>query len=146
MPSPCTRLDAVSFAGNADYRPETFSEFREEHLDAHDLDPGLSLVARHRDAYAAFLLARRWREEGVGYVDILAVHPDFQRRGLGSALLRASFHRFAAAACGRRSSESPPTIHRALRLYERVGMVARFQAVTYERPVSTPPPSRRRSR
>lgn len=134
-------VDAASFAGNADYRPETFSEFREEHLEAHDLDPGLSLVARHRDAYAGFLLARRWREEGVGYVDILAVHPEFQRRGLGSALLRASFQAFAAAGLRAAQLGVASDNPRALRLYERVGMSARFQALTYERPVSTPIPT-----
>ena len=129
-------LDQSSFSANADFRQETFEEFRDEHLGAHDLDAGLSLVARHGEAYAGFLLARRWGDQGVGFVDILAVHPDHQRRGLGSSLLRAAFHRFAAAGLRDAALGVASDNPRALGLYEGVGMTARHRFDTYERPMS----------
>ena len=128
-------LDAASFSANADYRPETFEVFREEHLGAHDLDPGLSCVVEHDGRLAGFLLARRWRHEGVGFVDILAVHPDYQRRGFGTALLRRAFHGFAAAGLREAQLGVASDNPRARRLYERVGMTTRFQFDTYVRTV-----------
>jgi mycothiol synthase len=129
-------LDQASFSANADFRRETLEEFRDEHLGAHDLDPRLSVVGRHGDDYAGFLLARHWRAEGVGFVDILAVHPDYQRRGLGSSLLRAAFHGFAAAGLHEAALGVASDNPRALGLYEGVGMRARFRFDTYVRPVS----------
>jgi ribosomal protein S18 acetylase RimI-like enzyme len=58
---------------------------------------GLSCVAEHRDSIVGFLLARRRQDEAVGYVDLLVVHPDQRGRGLGTALLRTAFVRFAGA-------------------------------------------------
>ncbi len=125
----------ASFAANADYRPESLTAFREEHLDAHDLAPELSLIAERDGRMIGFLLARRWQDEAVGYVDLLGVAPAHQRRGIGSAMLLTAFGLFADA--GLRSaqlgvaSDNP----RALRLYERAGMSPRFQGDTYERAV-----------
>ncbi len=132
-------LDAASFATAPDYRPQTVQEFREEHLDAHDFAPALSLVAECGQTIVGFLLARRWEDESVGYVDILAVHPHQQHRGLGTALLQTAFGGFAAA--GLRgaqlgvASDNP----RARSLYERVGMAPRFRFDTYERPILVRP-------
>jgi hypothetical protein len=55
-----------------------------------------------------FLLARRWREDAVGYVDLLAVHPQWQRQGLGSSLLEAALTALPQQGFGKRSSASPP--------------------------------------
>jgi mycothiol synthase len=129
-------LDRLSFAANPDYEPETLEAFREEHLEAHDLDPGLSCVAEHGGQLAGFLLARRWDGEAAGFVDVLAVHPDHQRRGLGTALLRRAFARFAAAGLAEAQLGVASDNRRALALYERVGMTPRFRVDTYERPVS----------
>jgi mycothiol synthase len=129
-------LDQASFSANADFRRQTLEEFRDEHLGAHDLDPRLSLVGRHGEDYAGFLLARHWRDEGVGFVDILAVHPDYQRRGLGSSLLRAAFHGFAAAGLREAALGVASDNPRALGLYEGVGMRTRYRFDTYARPVS----------
>jgi mycothiol synthase len=90
-------LDTASFAGAPDYHPESLEAYREEHLGAHDLDPELSRVAELGGQIAGFLLARRWTEAPVGFVDILAVHPDHQRLGIGTKLLVEAFCRFRAA-------------------------------------------------
>jgi len=129
-------VDAASFASRPDYVPEALAEFREEHLEAHDFDPGLSRLAHAGGAVAGFLLARRWDSEGVGYVDILAVEPRYQRRGLGAALLTSAFGVFAAAGLREAQlgvdSDNPHALH----VYERAGMRVRFQTDIYERPVA----------
>ena len=81
----------------------------------------------------------------MGFVDVLAVHPDHQRRGLGSTLLRNSFAGFAAAGLKEAQLGVASDNPRALALYERVGMHARFQTDVYERrspePAAFTPPS-----
>ncbi len=128
-------VNEASFAANADYEPESLPEFCEEHLRAPDLDPELSGVAEHGDGLIGFLLVRRRSDNTVGFVDLLAVHPGRQRRGVGAALLQTAFARLAAT--GLRSAELGVASDnpRALRLYERVGMTTAFRVDTYERPI-----------
>jgi mycothiol synthase len=139
---------AASFAANADYQPESLTAFRQEHLAAHDFDAELSAVAERGERIAGFseqgeriagfLLARRRKGERVGFVDVLAVHPEFQRRGLGTALLLNAFTRFAGAGLAEAQLGVASDNPRALRLYERAGMTRRFQAYTYERAIDRP--------
>jgi mycothiol synthase len=131
-------LDAAAFSANADYREESLTEFTEEHLAAHDLDPQLSLVAIREGALAGFLLARRWNEQATGFIDILAVHPDHQHHGLGRHLLRTAFSRFHAADLREAQLGVASDNPRALALYEQVGMTVKFQIDVYERPVKRP--------
>jgi mycothiol synthase len=125
-------LNEAAFAANADYEPESLAAFGDEHLRGHDLAPDLSLVAERDGRPVGFLIARRW-EEGDGYVELLAVHPDERGGGLGEALLRTAFAGFAAA--GLRAgqlgvaSDNP----RALRLYERVGMTQAWRVDVLEK-------------
>lgn len=129
-------LDAASFAALPDYKPHTLEQFVDEHLRPHDLRPELSAVAERGERIVGFALCRRWDDEGAGYVDLLAVHPDQQRIGLGSTLLLNSFAHFAADGLKEAhlgvASDNP----KALALYERVGMHARFQTDVYERSVA----------
>jgi mycothiol synthase len=131
-------LDDVSFAGLPDYEPHTLVQFREEHLDVHDLAPELSLIALHEDATAGFILARTWEAERAGYIDILAVHPDHRGRGLGTFLLETAFARFAAADLREAQLGVASDNPKALALYERAGMRPRFQIHTYERAPAAP--------
>jgi mycothiol synthase len=131
-------LDAVSFSGNADYEPETLEQFREEHLQAHDLDPALSRVLRAGDTLVGFLLARRWDEDAVGYVDVLGVHPDHRRRGLATAMLLSAFSAFAAAGLREAQLGVASDNPRALGLYERIGMTPGFRIDAYERLIGEP--------
>ncbi|MEO8969602.1 MAG: GNAT family N-acetyltransferase [Solirubrobacteraceae bacterium] len=128
-------LDQRSFAAVADYAPHTFEAFREEHLAAHDVDSGLSLVAAADgvDAPAGFLIAHRWTAEQTGYVGLLGVDPDHRSWGLGRALLARAFAGFAAAGLGIAELGVASDNPRALALYEDVGMTARFQIDSYER-------------
>jgi mycothiol synthase len=129
-------LDDASFAALPDYNPHSLEQFVDEHLRAHDLGPELSTVAELGDRMVGFALCRRWVQESAGFIDLLAVHPDHQRRGLGSVLLRTSFSRFAAAGLTEAQLGVASDNPRALALYERVGMHARFQTDVYERPVT----------
>jgi mycothiol synthase len=128
-------LDAASFAAVPDYQPSTFNAFRDEHLNLHDADLSLSNLAVEGDAIVGFLLTRRWPDQGAGFIDLLAVHPDQQRRGLGTTLLATAFREYAAAGLREAqlgvASDNPA----AVRLYERLGMTPRFQIDTYERAV-----------
>lgn len=91
-------LDALCFGSNPAYQPETFAAFSEEHLHAYDLASGLSYVAVQGQRIVGFLIAKRWEDECVGYIDLLAVHPEARRQGLGASLLRAAFSAFATEA------------------------------------------------
>jgi mycothiol synthase len=128
-------VDAASFATTPDYVPESLTEFVEEHLDAHDFDAGLSRVVTEDERIVGFLLAGRRPEEGVGWVHILAVHPGYQDRGLGTALLRSAFVAFAEAGLREARLGVASYNARGLHVYERVGMTARHRFDVYERPV-----------
>jgi mycothiol synthase len=135
-------VDAASFASRPDYVPESLAEFREEHLEAHDFDPRLSRVVHAAGTIVGFLLARRWEGEGVGYVDLLAVDPRWQRRGLGTALLISAFVALAAAGLREAQLGVDSDNPEALGVYERAGMRVRFQTDIYERPVDRLPSGR----
>jgi mycothiol synthase len=128
-------LDDATFVGFADYTPESPDEFREGHLEAHDFDAGLSRVAEQGGNVVGFLLTRRRPHEPVGWVDILAVHPDHQGRGIGAALLTNAFAAFAAAGLREAQLGVASFNERALRLYERTGMSPQLQFDIYERPI-----------
>jgi mycothiol synthase len=126
-------LDAASFANNADYDAMSLETFRESHLKAHDIDRDLTCIAERDGRIVGFALSRRRDVERTGFIDVLAVAPAEQGRGIGAALLVESFARFAAAGLEQAELGVASDNPRALRLYERVGMRSAFQADTYER-------------
>jgi mycothiol synthase len=132
-------LDAASFAGAGDYDPMSLIAFREDHLQTHDADPQLSCIAERGGRIIGFLLTRRWDDESVGYISILAVRPGEQGRGVGTMMLRRAFELYAAGGLSQAqlgvSSQNPE----ALKLYERVGLQTRFRFDTYERLVGGAP-------
>jgi mycothiol synthase len=134
-------LSEASFAGNADYRSETFVAFQDEHLRVHDLDQTLSCLAERDGGVVGFLLARCWWEEGIGFVDLLGVHPEHRRRGLATAMLTTTFARFAGAGLREAQLGVASDNPRALALYERAGMTQRFRIDTYERFVTPDGPA-----
>jgi mycothiol synthase len=128
-------VDEVSFAPSPDYAPESLAEFTEGQLGSHDFDAALSRVAVEGDAIVGFLIAGRRPEEGVGWVHILAVAPERQNRGLGTAMLRSAFAAFAEAGLSEVRLGVASYNPRALHVYQRMGMTERFRFDIYERPV-----------
>lgn len=132
-------VDEASFSSASDYMPISVEEFVEVLFGAHDFDAGLSRVVSDHERVVGFLLARRRSDEAVGFVDVLGVHPAYQRRGLGPTLLRDVFSAFAAAGLREAqlsvSSDNAP----AVRVYERAGMNVRHRFDIYERPVGLRP-------
>lgn len=128
-------LDRAAFANVAGTEPESLTAFTEEHLQAHDLEPGLSRVAERDGRLVGFLLVRRWEDESAGYVDILAVDPREHGRGIGRALLLAGFAAMGEAGLSEAQLGVAADNRGALRLYESVGMRPRFQLDVYARAV-----------
>jgi mycothiol synthase len=132
-------VDAASFSGRPGYVAESLREFREEHLEAHDFDAGLSRVVETGDGrIVGFLLARRELPEAIGYVDLLAVDPDHQGRGIGTMLLAEAFAGFAAAGMREAQLGVDSDNPQALTVYERAGMEVRFRYDVYEPPAHAP--------
>ena len=126
-------LDDLAFANAPDYVRESVAAFTEEHLGCHDHDPSLGRVASVGGQIVAFAISRRWDAEQAGYVEILAVHPDHQRRGIGTALLDDVFTAYARAGLREAQLSVASDNPDALRLYERLGMRERFRYEIYER-------------
>jgi mycothiol synthase len=126
-------LQQACFADSRGHPLPSLSAFRERHLSGSDLDPESSRVARRGDRTVGFLIARRWVGESAGYVDLLAVDPHEQGRGLGGALLELAFASFRELDLGEAQLGVAADNPSALRLYERVGMHARFRVEVYER-------------
>jgi mycothiol synthase len=126
-------VDAASFAAAPDYVPESLAQFTEEWLGSHDFDGALSRAVTEEERVVGFLLAGRRPDEGAGYVHILAVAPDFQDRGLGTAMLRSTFAAFAEAGLREARLGVASYNPRGLHVYERSGMTERFRFDIYER-------------
>jgi len=131
-------VDGAAFSSLPDFTPGSLAGFTEEHLRAHDTSPALSLAAMDGEAIVGFLLTRRWQDH-VGFVDILAVHPSHQRRGLGGAMLSHAFASYATAGLREAQLGVASDNPRALSLYARLGMRVKFHADTYEKPVAVVP-------
>ena len=81
--------DAVLQIWNAGARYDPLAPaLLDEKLRDDDVEPGLALAAIHAGDLAGFVVAVL-RPTGVGYVKLLAVAPQYQRCGIGSALLEA---------------------------------------------------------
>jgi mycothiol synthase len=126
-----------SFAREWGYRPQPFDEWQRRRLDAEGFDPSLSWVAWDGGEIAGLSL-NDWKRNGDwGWVASLGVRPAWRRRGLGEALLRASFGEFWRR--GERTvalgvdAQNPTG---ATRLYERVGMRVLWQADVYRKELS----------
>ena len=126
-------VSEAAFAESPGFTPESFITFREEHLERHDLSQSLSRVARRDDTVIGFALVRRW-EDRVAFIDLLAVDPAEQDRGIGTALLTSTFA--ACAAAGLRETQLGVASDNAgaLRIYERAGMRQRYRGDVFEKP------------
>jgi mycothiol synthase len=114
-----------AFAGDPLYHeasPEVFQEF---YVRARGFDPELWLLAWDGEELAGFALdyPSRGSDDRLGWVNTLGVRPRWRRRGLGGALLRASFLALFDRGLRRVGlGVDAQNVTGALRLYERAGM------------------------
>lgn len=114
-----------AFAQDPFHHEVTPTGFREFHLRSRGFDPGLFLLAFDGDELAGFALDYpvHGTDAELGWVATLGVRAPWRRRGLGEALLRASFAALYARGLRRVGlGVDAQNVTGALRLYERVGM------------------------
>jgi mycothiol synthase len=123
-----------AFADHWEPRHQPWEEWQEKRLGDPRADTTLWLIARDRGEIAGVAL-NYWKHSGDwGWVGALGVRRAWRGRGLGEALLRASFRELWLR--GERTvalgvdAQSPTG---ATRLYERVGMRVFWCAVVYEK-------------
>lgn len=124
-----------AFADDWHFRELTESSFREFYLRARGHDPSLWIMGWDGEELAGFVIfaPELAGEEGVGSIHSLGVRPAWRRRGLGEALLHASFAALATRGLRRaRLGVEADNITGADRLYRRVGMRVRDQWDTWD--------------
>lgn len=110
----------------------TFEEWKHSRFDDPEFDPTLWPIAWDGDQVAGFSL-NRYRM-GIGWIRTLGVRRPWRKRGLGEALLLHSFGEFyrrGMKTIGLGVDAQNPT--GATRLYQKVGMHAASEFVTYEK-------------
>ncbi|MGN6379769.1 MAG: GNAT family N-acetyltransferase [Gaiellales bacterium] len=115
---------------------ETEEVWVHHHMSEDHFFPDLWLLAWDGDRLAGVLIAlpTAAQEPTHGYVGSLGVRRAFRGRGIGEALLRACFVRFAKRGCkGALLHVDSDSLTGANRLYERVGMRAIPQFATWEK-------------
>ena len=110
----------------------SFDDWKHHRFDDPEFNPALWAVAWDGDQVAGFSL-NRYRM-GIGWIRTLGVRRPWRKRGLGEALLRHSFGEFykrGTRTIGLGVDAQNPT--GATRLYQKVGMHAASEFVTYEK-------------
>jgi mycothiol synthase len=111
---------------------ETFEEWQYSKFNDPEFDPSLWVIAWDGQEVAGFSL-NRYRM-GIGWIRTLGVRRPWRKRGLGEAMLLHSFGEFykrGTTTIGLGVDAQNPT--GATRLYQKVGMYAASEYVTYEK-------------
>lgn len=114
-----------AFRDHWEHREEPFGEWREWMVESPSFDPTLWFVARDGDEIAGISLCRisPSGDERHGFCSVLAVRRPWRRRGLGLALLLASFVEMERRGMTRASlGVDAENLTGAVALYERAGM------------------------
>jgi mycothiol synthase len=123
-----------AFASEWGHRSQPYEAWRETVIGWSRFEPTLFVVVWDGAEIAAFSLSYDKRMGDWGWIGSVGVRPAWRRQGLGLALLRESFRRFAdrgetMAALGV-DSENPTG---ATRLYERAGMTVLWRADLWQK-------------
>jgi mycothiol synthase len=124
-----------AFVDHWEQHAEDYEHWRMRTIDADDYDPSLWLVAVDGEELAGTLRATAQRF-GSGWVNSLGVRRPWRRRGVGAALLLASFGEFwrrdeRRVALGVDAESETGATH----LYESLGMRVVWQADIYEKEI-----------
>jgi mycothiol synthase len=119
-----------AFQDHWDHQPNDYDEWRTWMVESDSYDPANWLLAREGDEIAGISLL--FIEPDVGWVGVLGVRRRWRRRGLGKALLLASFHEIRERGKPRAvlgvDAQNPTG---ATRLYESAGMRVINESAAY---------------
>jgi mycothiol synthase len=118
---PVHALVEEAMAGVPGNEPRSLESWQAAKVDKEGWDPSLWLLHEDAGGLAGVVLCERW-EEGVGYVDYLAVAARSRGRGLGRALLLHGLAALRDAGLGVAELSVQGENASATRLYESVGM------------------------
>jgi mycothiol synthase len=132
--APVHALVEEAMAGVAGNEPRSLESWQAAKVDKEGWDPSLWLVHDDADGLAGVVLCERW-DEGVGYVDYLAVAARSRGRGLGRALLLHGFAALRGAGLAVAELSVQGENASATRLYESVGMRPVWTIERWEKPL-----------
>ncbi len=121
-----------AFADHWDHKPHDYDEWRQWMVETESYDPAVWLLARDGDEIAGISLL--FIDPDEGWVGVLGVRRPWRKRGLGRALLLASFREIRERGKPRAVlgvDAANPT--GATRLYESAGMRVVAESVAYRK-------------
>ncbi len=131
---PVHALVEEAMAGVPGNEPRSLESWQLAKVEREGWDPSFWLLHEDADGLAGVVLCERW-EEGVGYVDYLAVASRARGRGLGRAMLLHGFAALRAAGLGIAELSVQGENASATRLYESAGMRPIWTIERWEKPL-----------
>jgi mycothiol synthase len=132
--APVHALVEEAMAGVAGNEPRSLESWQAAKVDKEGWDPSLWLLHEDADGLAGVVLGERW-EDGVGYVDYLAVAARARGQGLGRALLLHGLASLRDAGLSVAELSVQGENASATRLYESVGMRPVWTIERWEKPL-----------
>jgi mycothiol synthase len=132
--APVHALVEEAMAGVPGNEARSLESWQAAKVDKEGWDPSLWLLHEDAGGLAGVALCERW-EEGVGYVDYLAVAARSRGRGLGRALLLHGLAALRAAGLSAGELSVQGDNASATRLYESVGMRPVWTIERWEKPL-----------
>jgi mycothiol synthase len=130
--APVHALVEDAMAGVAGNEPRSLESWQAAKVDKEGWDASLWLLHEDADGLAGVVLCERF-QDGVGYVDYLAVAPRCRGRGLGRALLLHGLAALRAAGLTVAELSVQGENASATRLYESVGMTPAWTIERWEK-------------
>jgi ribosomal protein S18 acetylase RimI-like enzyme len=121
-----------AFAGIPGNEPRSLESWQAAKVEKEGWDPALWLLHEDADGLAGVVLGERW-EDGVGYIDTLAVAARARGQGLGKALLARGMAALRDAGLTTVELSVQGENAGATRLYESVGMRAVWTIERWEK-------------
>jgi mycothiol synthase len=132
--APVHALVEEAMAGVPGNEPQSLESWQAAKVDKQGWDASLWLLHEDADGLAGVVLCERW-EDGVGYVDYLAVAARARGQGLGRALLQHGLVALRSAGLTVAELSVQGENAGATRLYESVGMRPVWTIERWEKPL-----------
>jgi ribosomal protein S18 acetylase RimI-like enzyme len=132
--APVHALVEEAMAGVPGNESRSLESWQAAKVDKAGWDPNLWLLHEDADGLAGVVLCERW-EEGIGYVDYLAVAARARGQGLGRGLLLHGLAALRAAGLGVAELSVQGENASATALYESVGMRPAWTIERWEKPL-----------